>query len=130
MKTSLAGAEGRLSLAIGDGREPAACPDRGCRENRLGFSLQPSCRFRPSLADRLFKKEQCNDQESWLNLHIYLHTCDLIHHKFIVFMVKSADTADLKSAGSNPMGVQVPLRAPNLKELHVTWAAFGRKIIL
>ena len=28
-------------------------------------------------------------------------------------MVKSADTADLKSAGSNPMGVRVPLRAPS-----------------
>jgi hypothetical protein len=28
-------------------------------------------------------------------------------------MVKSADTADLKSAEGNLMGVQVPLRAPN-----------------
>ncbi len=28
-------------------------------------------------------------------------------------MVKSADTADLKFAGSNPMGVRVPLRAPS-----------------
>jgi hypothetical protein len=35
------------------------------------------------------------------NLHIYLHTCNMVDNNQFVFMVKSADTADLKSADLN-----------------------------
>jgi hypothetical protein len=45
-------------------------------------------------------------------------------------MVKSADTADLKSADPyQVVGVQVPLRAPETKDLHTVLADFGQENI-
>jgi hypothetical protein len=61
-----------------------------------------------------------------VNLHIKLHSLRVIRYKSFIMMVKSADTADLKSADPyQVVGVQVPLRAPYMRSYRARSLAHG-----
>jgi len=63
--------------------------------------------------------KRCGTVRKRYDLHINLHSLHLLEYNLLYISDLAADAADLKSARSNPMGVQVPLRAPIESMLYI-----------